>query len=86
MAEDIILDFSKRTDMAVMILRWFVSPTARLGFELLNTQKLIWINIYISVPDISMLLDLTLREDWVKLLDQNYESMVGYLGHALMQP
>jgi hypothetical protein len=33
-----------------------------------------------------MLLDLTLGEDWVKLLGQNYESMVGYLGHALMQP
>ena len=41
---------------------------------------LIWIDISTSAPDISMWLDLTLREDYVKLPGQNYKSMLGYLG------
>ncbi|XP_042400906.1 putative UDP-arabinose 4-epimerase 2 [Zingiber officinale] len=42
MAEDIILDFSKRSDMAVMILRYFnvigSDPEGRLGERIVNVK------------------------------------------------
>lgn len=57
MAEDIILDFSKKSDMAVMILRFFASC--------------IWYSIYLrQSPDINfsfpLLLDISMSLDQIQ--------------------
>ena len=58
-----------------------------LKLDISELAMLVVINIFFigRPPDTLMWLDQTLREDWVKLQDLNYESKAEFQAPALMQ-